>query len=453
MFFERADGGERALVVHLYAHEHDGSDPLGNSGDDFDEFLLLVGSAGAQVLDSYSSRRRQIHPKTFVTSGKLAAIKDLVEFHKIELVLFNHSLSPTQERNLEAELCCRVVDRTGLILDIFAQRARTFEGKLQVELAQLKHLATRLVRGWTHLERQKGGIGMRGPGESQLETDRRLIRGRITAIQKRLNKVSAQRQQGRKSRKRSAIPTISLVGYTNAGKSTLFNTLTEANVFAEDLLFATLDPTFRRLGLPKVGEVVFADTVGFIRHLPHDLIEAFSATLEETEEADLLLHIVDASSPDSYDNIRDVEAVLKQIGADKVPCLMVYNKIDRLADPFVSEEGEVRVDRDQQGKATRVWVSAQENLGLDTLKALVSEQLAQNMLSATLRLKPSWGKMRAWCFKQQAVVNEQISETGDSLLEVNLPLSDLYQALKSNQLSLEQVGLGDMGLDQVFFDD
>ena len=253
MFFEREQGGERALAVHLFAHEHDGSDPLNQQGNDFEEFLLLVHSAGAEVLDTFSSRRRTIHPKTFVTSGKLEEIKQLVNHHKIELVLFNHQLSPTQERNLEQELCCRVVDRTGLILDIFAQRARTFEGKLQVELAQLKHLSTRLVRGWTHLERQKGGIGLRGPGESQLETDRRLIRGRISQIQKRLEKVSKQRQQGRRSRQRSDIPTVSLVGYTNAGKSTLFNTLTESEVFAKDLLFATLDPTFRKLDLPKVG--------------------------------------------------------------------------------------------------------------------------------------------------------------------------------------------------------
>jgi GTP-binding protein HflX len=439
LFFERAEGGERALAVHLYAHQHDGADPLGQTGDDFDEFLLLVDSAGAEVLDTYNSRRRTIHPKTFVTSGKLAEIKKLVELHKIELVLFNHSLSPTQERNLEAELSCRVVDRTGLILDIFAQRARTFEGKLQVELAQLKHLATRLVRGWTHLERQKGGIGLRGPGESQLETDRRLIRARISHIQKRLEKVSKQRQQGRRSRQRSSISTVSLVGYTNAGKSTLFNGLTQSDVLVKDLLFATLDPTFRKLSLPKVGEVIFADTVGFIRHLPHDLVEAFSATLEETREADLLLHIVDASSPESYDNIRDVNTVLKQIGADDVPCLMVYNKIDRLADNFIDENGQVRVDRDEQGKATRIWLSAQQGLGFDILKALVSEYLQEDMLNATIRVKPSWGKLRAWCFKQQAVLNEHVEANGDSLLELSLPLSDFHQALKSNNLSMQEV--------------
>lgn len=439
MFFERAEGGERALAVHLYTHEHDGADPLANAGDDFDEFLLLIKSAGAQVIDTFCSRRRLISPRTFVSSGKLADIKLLVEQHQIELVLFNHSLSPSQERNLEKELSCRVVDRTGLILDIFAQRARTAEGKLQVELAQLKHISTRLVRGWTHLERQKGGIGLRGPGESQLETDRRLIRTRIAMIQERLEKVLVQRQQSRRSRQRSSVPTVSLVGYTNAGKSTLFNALTNADVFVQDLLFATLDPTSRKLDLPKVGEVIFTDTVGFIRHLPHDLVDAFSATLEETREADLLLHVVDASAPESYENIRDVNKVLKQIGAQEVPCLMVYNKVDRLAENFIAEDGSVRVDRDDQGKATRIWLSAQTKTGLDSLKTLVSESLQEDMLHATIRLKPSWGKMRAWCFKQKAVLNEQIEESGDSLLTINLPLQVFHQALKANHLSMQEV--------------
>jgi len=438
VFFDRAEGGERALAVHLFTHEHDGADKLGY-GDDFDEFLLLIKSAGAQVLATHTSRRRLINSRTFVTSGKLAEIKLLVEEHKIELVLFNHSLSPSQERNLEKELSCRVIDRTGLILDIFAQRARTAEGKLQVELAQLKHVATRLVRGWTHLERQKGGIGLRGPGESQLETDRRLIRVRISAIEERLEKVLVQRQQGRRARQRSSIPTVSLVGYTNAGKSTLFNALTGADVFVQDLLFATLDPTFRKVDLPKIGEVVFADTVGFIRHLPHDLVDAFSATLEETREADLLLHVVDASSPGSYENIRDVETVLKQIGANQVPCLMVYNKIDRLADKFIAEDGSARIDRDEQGKAIRIWISAQENLGLEELKSLISELLREDMINATLRLKPEWGKFRAWCFKQQAVLSERIEENGDSLLEVSLPAQEFDEALRANKLTMQQL--------------
>jgi GTPase len=433
LFFDRAEGGERALAVHLYAHTHSESDPVADSNEDLDEFLLLIASAGVQMIETVSAKRRQINPKTFVGKGKLEEIKQLVIANKIDVVLFNNTLSPAQERNLEKELSCRVVDRTGLILDIFAQRARTSEGKLQVELAQLKHLSTRLVRGWTHLERQKGGIGLRGPGESQLETDRRLIRVRIKSIEERLEKVSRQRQQGRRARQRSSVPTVALVGYTNAGKSTLFNALTRADVFAQDLLFATLDPTFRRLTLPKVGEVVFVDTVGFIRHLPHDLVEAFSATLEETREADLLLHIVDASSSESFENIQAVDVVLKQIAADNIPALLVYNKIDRIQD------GQVRVDRDESGKAIRIWISAQQQLGLDALKEVIVEYLSLDMFRATICIKPAWGKLRAWCFQQQAVIAERIDEKGNSLLEINLPLHDFQQALKSNHLSMQEV--------------
>lgn len=450
MFFERAEGGERALAVYLFENQYatpngkpgeNGSDELGEKhrDDDLEEFLLLSRSAGAEVVDVYHSRRRSIDPRTFVSSGKLQEIKQLVQHHQIDLVLFNHTLSPSQERNLEKEFSCRVVDRTGLILDIFAQRARTFEGKLQVELAQLQHLSTRLVRGWTHLERQKGGIGLRGPGESQLETDRRLIRVRIKQIQKRLEKVSKQRQQGRRSRQRSSTPTISLVGYTNAGKSTLFNALTESNVFAKDLLFATLDPTFRKIDLPRVGEAILADTVGFIRQLPHDLVEAFSATLEESREADLLLHVVDASSQESHQQIQDVEAVLKQIGANDVPVLMVYNKIDQLAENFIDDNGQVRVDRDEKDRAVRIWVSAQKKLGLEQLSQLLSEYLENDMLTTTIRLKASWGRLRAWCFNQQAVLNEEIDESGNSVLSISLPLKDFNQALKSNNLSMQEV--------------
>lgn len=433
MFFERAEGGERALAVHLFAQTHGDADPVAESNEDLDEFLLLIASAGAQMIETVSAKRRQINPKTFVGKGKLEEIRQLVIANKIDVVLFNNTLSPAQERNLEKELGCRVVDRTGLILDIFAQRARTSEGKLQVELAQLKHLSTRLVRGWTHLERQKGGIGLRGPGESQLETDRRLIRVRIKSIEERLEKVAKQRQQGRRARQRSSVHTVSIVGYTNAGKSTLFNALTHADVLAQDLLFATLDPTFRKLSLPKVGEVVFVDTVGFIRHLPHDLVEAFSATLEETREADLLLHIVDASSPESYEHIKAVDFVLKQIAADKVPTLMVFNKIDRIQD------GQVRVDRDEKGQAIRVWISAQQQLGLEELKNVIVEHLSVDMLRTTIRLKPAWGKLRAWCFNQQAVMEERVADNGDSLLEINLPLNDFEQALRSNHLTFEEV--------------
>lgn len=439
MFFERAEGGERALAVHLFESHHDAAPAERLYRDDVEEFLLLIRSAGAELVEVFNSRRRTIDSRTFVSSGKLEEIKQLVKHHEIDLVIFNHTLSPSQERNLEKELSCRVVDRTGLILDIFAQRARTFEGKLQVELAQLQHVSTRLVRGWTHLERQKGGIGLRGPGESQLETDRRLIRVRIKQIQKKLEKVSKQRQQGRRSRQRSSVPTVSLVGYTNAGKSTLFNALTSSNVIAKDLLFATLDPTFRKIEIPRIGEVILADTVGFIRNLPHDLVEAFGATLEETREADLLLHVVDASSPESLQQIQDVEKVLRQIGADEIPTILVYNKIDRLAENFISEDGKARVDRDEHGKAIRIWLSAQNKLGLAELNDLLGEYLEDDMLNAVIRLKPSWGKLRSWCFGQHAVLSEEIETTGDSLMKVSLPLRDFNQVLKSNNLSMQDV--------------
>ncbi|HEY9034356.1 MAG TPA: ribosome rescue GTPase HflX, partial [Pseudomonadales bacterium] len=285
MFFERASGGERAVLVHV--------DFISESqGEDVDEFIELVRSAGADITAVIRLRRQSPVAGTLIGSGKLEEISAVIQAEQADIVLFNHSLSPSQERNLEKILQCRVLDRTGLILDIFAQRARTHEGKLQVELAQLQHMSTRLVRGWTHLERQKGGIGLRGPGETQLETDRRLLRERIKSLLRRLEKVQKQREQGRRSRKKAAIPTISIVGYTNAGKSTLFNRLTEAEVYAADQLFATLDPTLRRLTLDKVGPAVLADTVGFIRHLPHKLVEAFKSTLEETTLADLLLHVV-----------------------------------------------------------------------------------------------------------------------------------------------------------------
>ncbi|MEQ8802460.1 MAG: ribosome rescue GTPase HflX, partial [Haliea sp.] len=321
MFFERPASGERAVLVHLtIASEDEREDPR--------EFEELVLSAGGDPVAFVMGSRSVPDSRTFVGSGKLQEIADEVQLHEAEIVMFNHALSPSQERNLERELKCRVLDRTGLILDIFAQRARTHEGKLQVELAQLQHMSTRLVRGWTHLERQKGGIGLRGPGETQLETDRRLLRARIKSIQGRLQKVQRQRDQGRRSRRRAEVPTIELVGYTNAGKSTLFNRLTGSSVFAADQLFATLDPTLRRLDLEEAGPVILADTVGFIAHLPHKLVEAFKATLEETVSADLLLHVIDVAAEAREDNIHQVEAVLEEIGAADIPLLQVYNKLD-----------------------------------------------------------------------------------------------------------------------------
>jgi GTP-binding protein HflX len=291
ILFDRPQSGERAVLVHLDLKQE-------SEREDLEEFRDLALSAGAQPVASVSSARRTPDAKYFVGSGKAEEIRQVVMAEEADLVLVNHGLSPAQERNLEKLLQCRVLDRTGLILDIFAQRARSHEGKLQVELAQLRHLSTRLVRGWTHLERQKGGIGLRGPGETQLETDRRLLNERIKALHKRLDKVRKQREQGRRSRQRAEVPTVSLVGYTNAGKSTLFNTLTAGGVYAADQLFATLDPTLRRLEVEPNNPLILADTVGFIRHLPHDLVEAFQSTLQETREADLLLHVIDAADPE-----------------------------------------------------------------------------------------------------------------------------------------------------------
>ena len=323
--FDRYESGERAVLVHINFTQE-------GEWEDLAEFEMLVSSAGVEALQVVTGSRQSPHPKYYVGEGKAQEIATAVQLTGAEIVIFNHSLSPAQERNLEALCKCRVLDRTGLILDIFAQRARTHEGKLQVELAQLRHISTRLIRGWTHLERQKGGIGLRGPGETQLETDRRLLRDRIKAILRRLEKVAKQREQGRRARNRAEIPTISLVGYTNAGKSTLFNRITEAGVYAADQLFATLDPTLRKIELADVGPAILADTVGFIRHLPHDLVAAFKATLQETQEADILLHVVDASDERFRENIQAVHEVLEEIDAHEVPTLVVMNKIDNLED-------------------------------------------------------------------------------------------------------------------------
>lgn len=331
------------------------------------EFMELVKSTGGRVAEIVEGKRYKPDPKYFCGSGKAEQIAESVRQHHAGLVIFNHELSPSQERNLEQKMQCRVLGRTGLILDIFARRARSHEGKLQVELAQLKHMSTRLVRGWTHLERQKGGIGLRGPGETQLETDRRLLGQRIKTLKKRLDKVRSQRDQGRRSRQRGGVPVVSLVGYTNVGKSTLFNKLTSAEVYADDRLFATLDPTLRRMRLPETETVIMADTVGFIRQLPHDLVESFSSTLEETRDAELLLHVVDATAPDRDDLIVQVDQVLEKIGADEVPQILVLNKIDR--DDSLSP----RIERDADGHIQRVWVSAQTGAGLAHIRDILRE--------------------------------------------------------------------------------
>ena len=425
MFFERPESGERAILVHIeLAREADRENPR--------ELEELALSAGADPVEFLTGSRADPSPKFFLGKGKVEELGNLVREHEAELVIFNHALSPAQERNLERELQCRVLDRTGLILDIFAQRARTHEGKLQVELAQLEHMSTRLVRGWTHLERQKGGIGLRGPGETQLETDRRLLRVRIKSILKRLEKVRKQREQGRRARKRSEIPTISLVGYTNAGKSTLFNRLTTASVYAADQLFATLDPTLRKIELADVGPAILADTVGFIRHLPHKLVEAFRATLQETTEAGLLLHVIDSYDEERLGHIEQVEAVLEEIGAAEVPVLQVYNKIDQLPD------AQPRIDRDENGMPWRVWVSAVSGEGIDLLLAAISERLGEEMLHQKLTLTPRQGSLRSQLYAQGAVVAEEVDDSGQMQLEVRLQVKDFRRILSRLGIDQEQ---------------
>jgi len=361
-----------------------------------------------------TGHRRSPTAKFFVGEGKLDEIKAAKEATEADLVVFNHPLSPSQERNLEQALCCRVIARTGLILDIFAQRARTHEGKLQVELAQLQHMSTRLIRGWTHLERQKGGIGLRGPGETQLETDRRLLRARIRSIESRLDKVRAQRAQSRRARERAEVPLVSVVGYTNAGKSTLFNQITASEVYAADQLFATLDPTLRRLDIDQFGPLVLADTVGFISHLPHALVDAFKATLEETQNADLLLHVIDAAAEHRDTLIAEVESVLAEIGASEVPQLRIYNKIDLL-------EQAPRLMRDERGQPQAVYLSARENQGLDLLEQALRELLQSGIFEGDIELAPAQGKLRAALFDMGAVTAEAFTDTGCSVLSIRLP--------------------------------
>ncbi|WP_028695020.1 ribosome rescue GTPase HflX [Pseudomonas cremoricolorata] len=421
MFFERHGGGERALLVHL-----EGQNP--EAREDPQEFQELALSAGADIVQLTTVSRHQPTAKFLIGSGKVEELRDLVKAEHVDLVIFNHTLTPSQERNLERVFECRVLDRTGLILDIFAQRARTHEGKLQVELAQLEHMSTRLVRGWTHLERQKGGIGMRGPGETQLETDRRLLRVRLRQIKSRLEKVRSQREQARRGRRRADIPSVSLVGYTNAGKSTLFNALTQSDVFAADQLFATLDPTLRRLELADLGPIVLADTVGFIRHLPHKLVEAFRATLEESSNSDLLLHVIDAHEPERMEQIEQVLAVLGEIGAEGLPILEVYNKLDLL------EEVEPQIQRDADGKPQRVWVSARDGRGLELVGQAIAELLGDDLFVGTLRLEQQYARLRAQFFSLGAVRGEAHDEHGSSLLDVRLPRVELNRLVSREGL-------------------
>ena len=421
--FERPQSGERAILVH--------AGPDGAPDDsEREEFVELARSAGAVIVDEIVSARKRPDPRFFIGKGKVEELRESVATHEAELVISGAALSPSQERNLERELTCRVLDRAGLILDIFAQRARSFEGKLQVELAQLRHLSTRLVRGWTHLERQKGGIGLRGPGETQLETDRRLLGRRIRQLNSRLEHVDARRTMNRQNRVRAEVPTVALVGYTNAGKSTLFNALTDAGVYVEDQLFATLDPTVRRFELPDGTTIVLADTVGFVRDLPHELIAAFRSTLQEAREADLILHLIDTSDSNRWQRVRQVNSVLKQLEADRVPQIRVYTKIDIL-------DRRPRVTTNRSGEGRAVWLSAATGEGIPMLLDAIGDRLCRKTLHRLIHLQPSQGRQRAKLFELGAVLNEDIGDDGSWILELKMSERDLMRFMKQEKLAPE----------------
>lgn len=408
---------DKAVVVHVFFSQN-------RNLEDLSEFQQLAESAKVEISQLITTARSVPQAKYFVGEGKAQEIAQAVEIHNANVVLVNHSLTPAQTRNLESICQCRVVDRTGLILDIFAQRARSHEGKLQVELAQLKHLATRLVRRKTGLDQQKGAVGLRGPGETQLETDRRLIKVRISQLQNRLEKVEKQRNQNRQTRKKADIPTISLVGYTNAGKSTLFNQLTQANVYSADQLFATLDPTLRRLSIQDVGTTILADTVGFIRDLPHDLVSAFKSTLQETTEASLLLHVIDCADPRKLENIAEVNDVLTEIKANEVPLLLIYNKIDQL------EDIQPHIEYDDQNKPVAVYLSAQSGDGINLLVDAIRERLKNEILHFRLTLSSQEGKIRHHLYRLNCIRKEEISEQGDFLLEIQINKIEWLKLIK-----------------------
>ncbi|MFP7722770.1 ribosome rescue GTPase HflX [Lysobacter sp. A3-1-A15] len=402
MFFERSRKGENALLIQPHA---------GGPADEglLEEFAELARSAGATVAGVLSARIDRPNAATLIGKGKLEELKAAADATGADLILVNHALTPTQERNLERALQRRVVDRTGLILDIFAQRAQSHEGKLQVELAQLRHMSTRLVRGWTHLERQRGGsIGLRGPGETQLELDRRMLQQRLESLQRRLDKVQVQRTQMRRARLRSELPRVALVGYTNAGKSTLFNAMTGAEAYAADQLFATLDPTVRRIDLPG-GGAVLADTVGFVRDLPHALVAAFRSTLSEARDADLLIHVVDAADPLRDERVAQVDEVLLEIGAADLPQVLVFNKIDRL------DGGKPRLDRPAEGPP-RVWLSARDGVGLELLREAIGEVLGLQRIQGWITLPSRAGRLRARLHELGVVREERPGNDGWEVL-------------------------------------
>jgi GTP-binding protein HflX len=401
--------------------------------EDLEEFTQLATSAGAVPVATITARRERPDPRFFVGSGKADELRDAAVATEADLILIDHALSPSQERNLEEHTGRRVLDRNGLILDIFAQRARSLEGKLEVELAQLKHLASRLVRGWTHLERQKGGIGLRGPGETQLETDRRLLGQRVKVLGKRLERIQLQRETGRRTRMQIPVPTLSLVGYTNAGKSTLFRALTGAPAYVADQLFATLDPTVRRVRLPGGTPAVVADTVGFIRDLPHELVAAFRSTLTEAREATVLLHVVDASDPRRAQRVQQVDAVLEEIGAGEIPQILVYNKIDRL-------QTAPRIERDASGRVTSVWVSAQQSLGIEMLAEAITERIARTVQVSRVRLPPGAGQLRSRLYARGVVKQEVTLEDGQIELVLEVPEVDLLELARAPGVAVLESG-------------
>ena len=418
--FERPKIGEKAILVH--SSKIDESQSF--------EFTELAQSAGALIADNIFASGKRPNARFYLGKGKLDELRLCIEKNDSELVIIDAALNPSQEKNIEQYLKCRVLDRSGLILDIFAQRARSFEGKLQVELAQLRHISTRLIRGWTHLERQKGGIGLRGPGETQLETDRRLIDKRIRQLRLRLNQVDKRRSMNRQNRLKSEIPTVAIVGYTNAGKSTLFKQLTGADVLVKDQLFATLDPTMRRLDLPEGAPIILVDTVGFIKELPHELVAAFRATLQEASEADLILHIIDGSDPNKWQRIKQVNNILKQLEADKVPQLRVYNKIDKL-------NYMPKLTKRVNGSGRAAWISAIKGDGLDLLMGGISSFFARNLLSGSIELSNNQGKQRAKLFQMGAVKEEKILKDGSWKLALEITKQDIYRFLKKEGMKAD----------------
>jgi GTP-binding protein HflX len=419
--FDRKKIGERATLVYF-------SSTSDTDNREDNEFMELSIASGANLVGEINARFRYPNAKYLIGKGKIEELQASLIENKSDLIIFNTTLSPSQEKNLEKKLSCRVIDRTGLILDIFAQRARSFEGKLQVELAQLRHISTRLIRGWTHLERQKGGIGLRGPGETQLETDRRLINKRIKQLKARLDRVDKRRKMNRKNRSRAGIPTVAIVGYTNAGKSTLFNQLTGSSEFVKDQLFATLDPVMRRLDIKNAGPIILSDTVGFIRDLPHDLVAAFKATLQEAKESDLILHTIDASDPDRLERIGQVNRILGQLDASNVPQIRVYNKIDKnkVADIFEAPNNE---------HERSVWLSAKTGQGIEKLNSVLANFLKKNVILGEIKLHNNQGRQRAKLFQMGAVKTENIQEDGSWSLILEIKKEDIYSFLKKEGIS------------------